>query len=42
MCTAKSVGDLKHGAGVVVTHRWELSQLRGEIFGVLRQRVSTR
>ena len=27
MCTTKAVGDLKHGAGVVVTHQWEPSEL---------------
>jgi hypothetical protein len=25
------VGDLKHGAGVVAAHQWELSDLDGEI-----------
>ena len=27
----KAVGDLKHGADVVITHQWELSELGGEI-----------
>ena len=27
----KKVGVLKHGAGVVVTRQWELSELGGEI-----------
>ena len=31
MCTTKAVGVLKHGAGVVATHQWELSELGGEI-----------
>ena len=27
----KTMGDLKHGAGVVMTSQWELSELGGEI-----------
>jgi hypothetical protein len=32
MCTTKALGDLKHGAGIVATSQWELSELSGEIF----------
>lgn len=31
MCTTKAVGVLNHGAGVVATGQWELSELGGEI-----------
>jgi hypothetical protein len=31
MCTTKTVEALKNGAGVVMTHQWELSELDGEI-----------
>ena len=31
MCTTKVMGDLKHGAGMVATSQWELSELGGEI-----------
>jgi hypothetical protein len=31
MYITKVVGDLKHGAGMVATHQWELSKLDGEI-----------
>ena len=31
MCTTKAMGVLKHGAGVVVTCQWELSNLGEEI-----------
>jgi hypothetical protein len=31
VCTTKTVGDLKQGAGMVTTHQWEPSKLGGEI-----------
>ena len=31
MYITKVVGDLKHGAGMVATHQWELGKLGGEI-----------
>jgi hypothetical protein len=42
MCTTKAVEDLKHRAGVVVICQWELSELGGNVLGVLGQSVSTR
>lgn len=42
MCTTKAVEDLKHGAGVVATHQWELSKLGGDVSGALGHRVSMR
>ena len=41
-CTTKAVGDLKHRVGMLTTHRWELSELGGDVLGALGQRVSTR
>ena len=37
-----AVEDLKHGAGVVATSQWELSELGGDILGALGHRVSMR
>ena len=37
----KAMGVLKHGAGMVGTHQWELSELGGEILESLSHRVST-
>jgi hypothetical protein len=31
MCTTKAIGNFKHGAGMVKTCQWELSELGGEI-----------
>jgi hypothetical protein len=31
MCNTKAMGDLKHGAGIVATHQWELRELVGDI-----------
>ena len=33
----KVMGDLKHGAGLVATHQWEVSELGGNISGALGQ-----
>jgi hypothetical protein len=35
MCTTNAMGDLKHGAGVVATHQWELRDLGGDSLGAL-------
>ena len=40
MCITKAVEDLKHragGAGLVVTHQWELSELGGDASEALGQ-----
>jgi hypothetical protein len=42
MCTTKAVGDLKHGAGMVTTRQWKISELGGDIWEAPSQRVSTR
>jgi hypothetical protein len=41
-CATKAIGVLKHGAGMVVTHQWELSKLGGDVLGTPVQRVSMR
>ena len=37
-----AVEDLKHGAGVVATSQWELSELGGDILSAPGQRLMTR
>jgi hypothetical protein len=33
MCTSKALGDLKHGAGMVMTYQRETNDQGGEILG---------